>query len=102
MRERSMHFTRDEVKAILPYLQAYAETGTFDLSRLELCLQELEKARRGKAYYMRQLHGQIDYIAELEELLEEWKKYGQGISGSKHPDELVHLTEQLLEEGVNY
>lgn len=33
------HFTRDEVKAILPYLQAYVETGTFDLSKQEPCSQ---------------------------------------------------------------
>lgn len=26
------HFTREEIKALLPYLHAYAETGTFTLS----------------------------------------------------------------------
>ena len=59
---------------------------------------ELEKADKEKAYYMRQVDKQVDHIADLEELLEEWKKYGQSPFGAKPTDELIHLTEQILGE----
>lgn len=108
------HFTRDEVKAILPYLQAYAETGTLelqgedeeDLASELATMQEAGVAMaasivdQGKRIEELQgdLASAVSHIKALEQLVREWKKYGQSVWECKHPDELVYLTEQLLGE----
>lgn len=76
-------------------LEFVLRTRNFENKRL---VSELEKANREKAYFMRQVDKQVDRIADLEELLEEWKKYGQSPFGAKPTDELIYLTEQILGE----
>lgn len=115
------HFTRDEVKAILPYLQAYAETGTFEPTQM-LSLQGVEEkiamdavindpAKRIDALLelfqdqgerIASLEGDlaqaVEHINALEQLARDWRQHWLSPFGSKAPDELVHLTEQLLRE----
>jgi chemotaxis regulatin CheY-phosphate phosphatase CheZ len=77
---------------------AYAAVIEDPAKRIETLLKLFEKSDKARAYYMRQCDQYVDHIAGLEELLEEWKKFGTSELDCKHPDELVHLTEQLLGE----
>lgn len=106
------HFTRDEVKAILPSLQAYVNSGTLEPQESEDLASELATMQEAgvamaanivdQGERIASLEGDlaqaVEHINALEQLLREWKKYGQPSFDSKHPDELVHLTEQLLGE----
>lgn len=100
--DTSMHapftyFTRDEVKAILPYLQVYAETGSLELQESPLKGEEINSIDVQIAYAA-VIEDPKKRIEALEQLLREWKKYGQPSFDSKSPDEQAHLTEQLLGE----
>lgn len=65
---------------------------------------ELEKASKGKAYYMRQCDKQVDRIADLEELVISWQGFAEEIAdeyGDEFEDDrkkLVQKTAQLLGE----
>jgi hypothetical protein len=84
-----------DIKALLPYLQAFAETGTLEpLQEPPLqgdCEGKLERASE-LAFVL------AKRIQELEELLKEWKKFGQAIYESKTSDMLLAETVQLLGE----
>jgi hypothetical protein len=129
------HFTREEVQAVLPYLQAYAASGVFEPAKcgpmqgwsllgesikktaslvrqnhtLETELLTMQEAGVAMAANIvdqgkriEELQGDlaqaVSHVKDLEELLKEWKKYGQPSFDAKSPDELVDLTEQLLGE----
>jgi hypothetical protein len=76
-------FTREEVRAALPYLQAYANNGTFELQEVGADI-----ADQGKR------------IADLEELIKRWRTVSEVI----HIDEdLQEKTAELLgEEGPSH
>lgn len=55
-------------------------------------VNDLEKANKAKAYYMRQCDKQVDHIANLEELLEEWSKFASEAT-MIHPPYMIHQIE---------
>ena len=90
-------FTQEDIKDLLPYLQLFTETGTIeplqrDMSVTQIAAEirqeqhiikelenKLEKEKKEKAYYLRQLDKQIDQIADLEELIEKWRTISEVI-----------------------
>lgn len=106
------HFTRDEVKAILPYLQAYVNSGTLEPQESEDLASELATMQEAGVAMAANIVDQgeriaslkgdlaqaVEHIKALEQLLREWRQHWLSPFGSKAPDELVHLTEQLLGE----
>jgi len=115
-------FSREDIKTLLPYLQAFAQTGQLEPlsvtaarehgdSLLQKYSQSQEPTLQGENLFgdIDQLHQKLKrenailaatnkYVKDLKQLVREWKKYGQSPFGSKHPDELVHMSEQLLGE----
>lgn len=106
------HFTRDEVKAILPYLQAYVNSGTLEPQESEDLASELATMQEAGVAMAANIVDQgeriaslkgdlaqaVEHIKALEQLLREWRQHWLSPFGSKAPDELVCLTEQLLGE----
>lgn len=106
------HFTRDEVKAILPYLQAYVNSGTLEPQESEDLASELATMQEAGVAMAASIVDQgeriaslkgdlaqaVEHIKALEQLLREWRQHWLSPFGSKAPDELVCLTEQLLGE----
>lgn len=63
---------------------------------------EMEDKTAAKEERIHELEGDlaqaVSHIKDLERLLREWKRHWLSPHGSKSPDELVDLTEQLLGE----
>lgn len=59
---------------------------------------ELEKVQREKAYYMRQCDKYVDHVADLEELLQEWRDFAKDLSEDFNLQDLHKRTAQLLGE----
>lgn len=115
------HFTREEVRELLPYLQAFAETGTFsfpaeepeDPEEEEMGLEEEFAAMQEAGIAMaaniadqgihiealtRTINDACEHIEALERLVREWYKFGQASCNAKTSDMLLAETEELLEE----
>lgn len=118
-------FSQDQIKGLVPYLQSFAESGTLEsqsplqgveylgvvpnlLSPLQGGEDEKDKAERASelafvlAKRIQALEGDlvqaVEHIKALEQLLIEWKRYELSPHGAMPLDELVSLTEELLEE----
>lgn len=91
------HFMREEVKAILPYLQGYVNNGTLELQ--EAGTDIVDQGKRIEALIETSARMNVRNY-RYEQLLLEWKKYGQSPFDSKSPDELVHLTDELIRESA--
>lgn len=77
-------FTQGQIKTLLPYIQSFAETGTLELQggSVDEKKLELDKAIKGRDYYMRQCDKQVDEIANLEDQLETMQEAGVAMANN--------------------
>jgi len=98
-------FSQEDIKALLPYLQSFAETGQLEPqsplqgeSAINEAKLELEKAKKEASYYKRQCDQYVDQIANLEELIEDWRNIVERNLGGNKLNEVQKRTIQLLGE----
>lgn len=114
------HFSQEDIKALLPYLQSFAETGQLEPSadtplqggslaeafkpeqnvKLYEQSQLIDRLTKEKAYCLSQLDKQVDKIAELEEVVEKWRNIVERGGNGEDLNELQEKTIQLLGEEV--
>lgn len=119
----SAQLSQEDIQALLPYLQSFAETGQLEPTQeptlqgeetqliYAAVIEDPSKRIQALLELFQKQDNRIDDLVETtacmnyrnyryEQLLLEWKKYGQPSSDSKSPDELVHLTDQIIRESA--
>jgi len=105
-------FTQEDIKALLPYLQSFAETGQLEpqsplqggdaaemRQKTLVSLQEqLDKAKKEASYYRRQCDQYVDQVANLEDLIEDWRNIVERNLGGNKLNEVQKRTIQILGE----
>ncbi len=112
------YLSQEDIKTLLPYLQRFAETGILEPAT-ETTLQWSDEtidaiAKASAKRVLEVIETQKEQVDKLtatnarmnyrnyryEQLLIEWRKFGTSELDCKHPDELIHTTDELVRESA--
>lgn len=102
--QSAVYFSQEDVKALLPYLQAFAESGTLEPSPLQGGDERVDMLAKASAKrVLDALEEKNKCIQDLTQLVKEWREFAArwGIfpnSSIKRKIELYDKTAQLLNE----